>query len=70
MTSFTLQRVYFQEPELNTTTDEVRQLFIGQSYDLLWTSELSNPPISQYFQMVDGSMFFPPTITDTVVRVY
>ncbi|CAH0032928.1 unnamed protein product [Clonostachys rhizophaga] len=34
--------------------DEVQQLFIGQSYDLLWTSELSCPTVPEYLQMIDG----------------
>ncbi|VUC25193.1 unnamed protein product [Clonostachys rosea] len=33
---------------------EVQQLFIGQSYDLLWTSELSCPTVPEYLQMIDG----------------
>ena len=40
---------------LDIFIDEVRSLFIGQSYDLLWVWEQGCPSMSEYLQMVDGS---------------
>lgn len=39
---------------------EVRNLFVGQSYDLYWTHSAVCPSVSEYFKMVDlktGSLF-------------
>jgi geranylgeranyl pyrophosphate synthase len=39
---------------LRIFTEDVRKLFIGQSYDILWTRELLCPTVTEYLQMVDG----------------
>jgi ophiobolin F synthase len=36
--------------------DEVKSLFVGQSYDLSWIWEQTCPSVTEYLQMVDGSM--------------
>jgi geranylgeranyl pyrophosphate synthase len=39
---------------LNIFVDEIRQLFIGQAYELQWTSNMICPPLEEYLRMVDG----------------
>ncbi|OCL09522.1 terpenoid synthase [Glonium stellatum] len=39
---------------LDIFIDEIRELFVGQSYDLFWTSKMVCPSITEYLQMVDG----------------
>ncbi|KAM0496501.1 hypothetical protein ACHAP8_007400 [Fusarium lateritium] len=39
---------------LSIFVDEIRQLFIGQAYELQWTSNMICPPLEEYLRMVDG----------------
>ncbi|KAF5627080.1 polyprenyl synthetase [Fusarium sp. NRRL 52700] len=39
---------------LGIFVDEIRQLFIGQAYELQWTSTMVCPSLEEYLQMVDG----------------
>ncbi|KAK6855220.1 hypothetical protein PG995_008752 [Apiospora arundinis] len=39
---------------LQVVLDEMRNLLIGQSHDLLWTHLLVTPSVDQYLKMVDG----------------
>ncbi|KAF5684800.1 polyprenyl synthetase [Fusarium circinatum] len=39
---------------LGIFVDEIRQLFIGQAYELQWTSTMICPSLDEYLQMVDG----------------
>ncbi|RBR09524.1 uncharacterized protein FIESC28_09855 [Fusarium coffeatum] len=44
-----------QSPKaLGIFVDEIRQLFIGQAYELQWTSNMICPSLEEYLQMVDG----------------
>jgi geranylgeranyl pyrophosphate synthase len=40
---------------LDIFIDEVRSMFVGQSYDLAWIWERKCPTVQEYLQMVDGS---------------
>ncbi|KAF1963155.1 geranylgeranyl diphosphate synthase 3 [Byssothecium circinans] len=39
---------------INLYTEEMRHLFIGQSYDCYWTNTVACPTVSEYIQMIDG----------------
>lgn len=39
--------------------EEMRSLFVGQGFELLWTHELHCPTVTEYLQMIDGSEFNP-----------
>lgn len=39
-------------------TDELKNLFVGQSLDLYWTRNMVVPSVEQYFQMVENSKCF------------
>lgn len=35
--------------------DEMRNLFIGQSFDLYWTYNVVCPTVGEYLKMIDNS---------------
>ncbi|KAI0404815.1 terpenoid synthase [Xylaria palmicola] len=39
---------------LDIFVEEMRSLFVGQGYDLHWTSRVQCPSVEEYLQMVDG----------------
>ncbi|EAQ85668.1 hypothetical protein CHGG_06921 [Chaetomium globosum CBS 148.51] len=41
----------------NSKLEELQDLYVGQSYDLAWTCNLSCPTEEEYLAMVDGSLF-------------
>lgn len=41
--------------EANGITEELKRLYIGQSLDLHWTSNLISPSVEQYLRMVENS---------------
>jgi ophiobolin F synthase len=41
---------------LDIFVKEAKALFVGQSYELLWTRGQECPSFAQYFAMIDGSM--------------
>lgn len=49
----------------NIFVEEMRDLFVGQSFDLHWTAELQCPSISEYMQMIDGSKLNKSQHTET-----
>lgn len=42
------------------STDELKTLVVGQSYDLYWTFNVCSPSIQEYLTMVDASEFSRP----------
>jgi geranylgeranyl pyrophosphate synthase len=42
--------------------EELKSLYVGQSLDLHWTSNLICPSVEQYLQMVENSTFPVPLI--------
>ena len=40
--------------------DEIRNLYIGQSFDLYWTYHVECPTVEQHLKMIDNSAYNPP----------
>ena len=54
--SLLFERFYSQFDSFSA--DELRNLYIGQSYDLFWTHNVACPTIEQYIRMIDNSTEF------------
>lgn len=44
-------------PSLFVSIEELRQLYIGQSFDLYWTHNVICPSVEDYLKMVDSSEY-------------
>lgn len=42
--------------DLTGNVEELRYLYVGQSYDLYWTRNVSCPSVEDYLRMVDQSL--------------